>query len=360
MIPEEQLQIWAADLLATIEVKPQTANEILNAYFKNHRYIEGEERQKLLSYVWLVIRRRCRLNWAYPTASMLEKVRLVKEPLPDVSAAPEWVRYETPQWLLKKIINPQKELPPMLEAAPIVLRANGNRDVILKQLKDEGLAVEKCRLSPIGILLKQYVNLKTVKAYKKGLIEVQDEGSQLLSLDLNIRSQMSVFDFCAGAGGKSLIFAQMMRNKGSILAYDTSFKRLNELNKRARRAGVSIIKTITRLPDCLKKFDYVVVDAPCSGTGTWRRTPDMRFKITPNQVKTLTETQAEVLNKAKEYVKNGHFLVYITCSILTDENEKQIERFLAKNPMFRLVKMSHWSPYLTQTDGFFSCVLQRS
>ncbi len=355
----ESKQVLAAELLETIKTKPQTANEILNAYFKNHRYIVGEDRQELLNIIWHFIRHWYRLTYAYPTASMLERVQFSQEPLPDLSEAPDWVRYETPAWLMRKIQNPEKELPPMLESAPIVLRANGNRDKIMAQLKEEGLAVEKCRLSPVGIVLQKYANLLNVKAYKKGLIEVQDEGAQLLSLDLNIRPHMSVFDFCAGAGGKSLIFAQMMQNKGSIMAYDASYKRLNELVKRAKRAGVSIIKTVSRLPESFKKFDFVVVDAPCSGTGTWRRTPDMRFKITPNQIESLVQTQADILDQAKEYVKNGHFLVYITCSMLMDENENQVERFLAKNRAFRPVKMSHYSPYLTQTDGFFSCVFQR-
>ena len=358
-MPLKSMYVLAAELLETIKAKPQTANEILNAYFKNHRYIVGEERQALLQIIWHVIRHWYRLHYAYPTASMLEKVQFSQAPLPDLAEAPDWVRYETPEWLMNKIRNPEKELPPLSESAPIILRANGNRDKIMAQLKDEGLSVEKCRLSPLGIVLQKYVNLSTVKAYKKGLIEVQDEGAQLLSLDLNIRPQMSVFDFCAGAGGKSLIFAQMMQNKGSILAYDASYKRLSELMKRAKRAGVSIIKTVSRLPESFKKFDFVVVDAPCSGTGTWRRTPDMRFKITQNQIESLVQTQADILNQAKEYVKNGHFLVYITCSMLQDENENQIEQFLAENQSFRVVKTAHWSPYLTQTDGFFSCVLQR-
>lgn len=354
-----QIQLIAAELLDTIYAKSETANEIINAYTKNHRYIEAEDRKSLLALIWRYIRQKARLDFAYPDKTTHEKLLLSAEPLPDLAHAPEWVRYEVPEWLISHIPDAANELPALLLDAPIVLRANGKREEILAQLKKEGLKVHPCALSPLGIVLEEYVNLTGVKAYKKGLIEVQDEGAQLLSLSLGIKPQSSVFDFCAGTGGKSLIFAQMMQNRGEILAYDASYKRLSELSKRAYRAGASIIKTAKGLPDTFKKFDYVVVDAPCTGIGTWRRCPDMRFKITQNQLSSIVKTQAEILNQAKEYVKNGHYLVYITCSLSYDENEGQIERFLAENPRFLEVRSRRYSPYLTQTDGFYCCVLQK-
>ena len=253
----------------------------------------------------------------------------------------------------------ENELKAMLGTAPIILRANGDRAKIFKLLQDEGLKVSLCERSPLGIILNEYANLKESKTFKKGLIEVQDEGAQLLSLETGIKSNDDVFDFCAGAGGKSLIFAQMMKNRGFIQAYDASYKRLSELSKRARRANVSIIKPVFKLPETHKKFDYVVVDAPCTGTGTWRRSPDLRWSLTEKQLKSITRTQADILSTAQAYVKNGHFLVYITCSLTYDENENQVEDFISRYPAFHEVKSFRYSPYRTNTDGFFMSILQK-
>ncbi len=356
---ENEIQEIAASLLDTIDVKPQSANEIINAYTKSHRFIEADDRKLLLDMIWRVIRLKARLAYAYPNATWFEKIDLAAQPLPDLSAAPDWVQWEVPEWFINHVPDAKNELPAMLGNAPIVLRANGNREKIMAQLKEEGLSVHACARSPLGIVLEQYANLTESKAYKKGLIEVQDEGAQLLSIDIGVKPHDDVFDFCAGAGGKSLIFAQLMQNKGFIQAYDASYKRLSELGKRAFRAKATIIKTVTRLPETHKKFDFVVVDAPCTGTGTWRRTPDMRWNITENQIQSIVKTQAEILNQAAEYVKNGHYLAYITCSLTRDENELQTEHFLKTHPRFLAVREKRYSPFLTQTDGFYLSIMQK-
>lgn len=355
----DEIRQIAASLLETIDVKSQSANEIINAYTKSHRYIEAQDRQLLLEMIWRVIRVKARLGYLYPTATWYDKIALSEQVLPDLTQAPDWVRWEVPEWLIAHIPNAENELPALLDTAPIVLRANGSRDKILKLLQDEGLKVHACQRSPLGIVLEQYVNLTDVKAYKKGLIEVQDEGAQLLSMDIGVKPHSDVFDFCAGTGGKSLIFAQLMNNKGFIQAYDTSYKRLSEISKRARRANATIIKPVTRLPETHKKFDFVVVDAPCTGIGTWRRTPDMRWNITQNQIDSIVQTQAEILDKASEYVKNGKCLAYITCSLSQDENELQTQHFLQTHPRFVSVFERRYSPYLTQTDGFYLSVMQK-
>ena len=151
----------------------------------------------------------------------------------------------------------------------------------------------------------------------------------------------------------------MMENRGFIQAYDIVAKRLFELTKRANRAKVSIIKIVTKLPEPFKKFDHVVIDAPCSGTGTWRRMPDMKWKYSEKQLGQVVKTQAEILNRAERFVKNGHYLSYITCSLTTDENEAQIESFLKTHPNYVVLKQKRYSPYRTQTDGFFLCVMQK-
>lgn len=359
MKPEE-IKKTAVLLLEKIETKKGTANEIINAYTKSHRYIESEDRKTLLDIIWRVIRARARLSYAYPDTDWLFKIEQMElKGIPDVSDAPDSVRFEVPEWFLSHLPDAEKELPMMLDNAPIILRANGNREQIISELQAEGLLVEPCALSPLGIVLKQHTLLTEIKAYKKGLIEIQDEGAQLLSMDIGVKPHENVFDFCAGAGGKSLIFAQLMQNKGFIQAYDASFKRLSELGKRAFRAKASIIKTVTRLPESFKKFDHVVVDVPCSGTGTWRRSPDMRWNLTEKQIQNIVMKQAEILDVAQDYVKNGHFLSYITCSLTFDENEEQVNHFLQTHPRFKVVKQKRYSPYRTGTDGFFLCVMQK-
>ncbi len=356
---ENEIREIAASLLETIDIKPQSANEIINAFTKSHRFIEAEDRKLLLEMIWRVIRLKARLGYAYPNAGWYEKIALATEPLPDLSNAPDYVKWEVPEWFIPYVPEAEKELPEMLENAPIVLRANGNRDKIMSVLKEEGLSVHACEHSPLGIILEHHSNLTESKAYKKGMIEVQDEGAQLLSIDIGVKPHDDVFDFCAGTGGKSLIFAQLMQNKGFIQAYDSSYKRLSELGKRAFRAKATIIKTVTRLPETHKKFDFVVVDAPCTGTGTWRRTPDMRWNITENQIQSIVRTQAEILDKAAEYVKNGHYLVYITCSLTRDENELQTQHFLKTHSRFLSVREKRYSPYRTGTDGFYLSIMQK-
>ncbi len=357
---EEEIYIIAAELLTKIDSSASTANEIVNSYTKKHKYIEAEERKLLLDLIWGAIRVKARLNYVYPNSDWLFKLKQMKENgIPDSKDMPLPVRLEVQEWFLNHLPDPEPELEAMLQPAPIVLRANGDRNDILKMLQAEGLEVTACEHSPLGIILKEYANLKESKTFKKGLIEIQDEGAQLLSLATGIKPNDDVFDFCAGAGGKSLIFAQMMQNRGFIQAYDASYKRLSELSKRAWRANVSIIKPVFKLPPPHKKFDYVVVDAPCTGTGTWRRSPDLRWTLSERQLYNITQKQAEILSVAQEYVKNGHFLVYITCSLTYDENENQVTDFIKNFPSFHVVETNRYSPWRTNTDGFFMCILQK-
>ena len=264
-----------------------------------------------------------------------------------------------PEWFLSHVPEAEKELPDLLENPPIVLRAIGNREEVLRALREEGVECEACEKSPYGIRLKEYANLKNTKVWKQGLIDVQDEGAQLVALDIGVEAKQSVFDFCAGAGGKSLIFAQIMQNKGFIQAYDITPKKLFELVKRATRAHISIIKIILKLDKPDKKFDHVVVDAPCSGCGTWRRSPNLRWNLTEKQLAHIVKVQGEILERASQYVKPGHYLSYITCSLTQDENEEQVENFLKAHPNYRVIKQKRYSPHRTGTDGFFLSVMQK-
>ncbi len=315
----EQIQAAADELLTEINKTNRPANEVINAYTRARRYIGSKDRHALTDLVWHTIK-----------------------------------NYPTPDWL-KKLISVQ-ELNAMKMKAHTILRVNGNRLQIQKQLTEQGIQTISTPLSPLGLILQKRINLNTLPEYKQGLIEVQDEGSQLVALATNISQNESVLDYCAGAGGKSLCFAQMMTNKGKIVAHDISKISLQELKKRAVRAHASIIST-TLTPKGL--FDHVVVDAPCSGSGTWRRNPDGRLKLTQKQVQALTQKQADILNKASLFVKQKGHLHYITCSLLELENQHQMRRFLKTHPNFQLVHHQQWTPAKTNTDGFFLATFQK-
>ena len=341
----------AAYLLEKIERRPAPAGEMINTYLATHKYLKGEEKKDFLSLVWGVIRAKARLTWSYPDLSWQERIEnFSNNGIPDTFNAPKNIQWEVPEWFLNHIPE---------ETPPIILRAIGDRDEVLQALVEEGIQSWPCKKSPFGIRLNEYANLKNTKVWKQGLIEVQDEGAQLVALDIGVQPKQSVFDFCAGAGGKSLIFAQMMQNKGFIQAYDITPKKLFELNKRATRAHISIIKIILKLEKPDKKFDHVVVDAPCSGCGTWRRNPNLRWTLTEKQLAHIVKVQSEILERASAYVKPGHYLSYITCSLTVDENEKQVEKFLASHPNFHIIKQKRYSPARTGTDGFFLCMMQR-
>ena len=316
----EQIQIAAQELLNEIHASPKPANELINAYTRARRYIGSKDRHNLTELVWASIK---------------------NEP--------------TPKWLLDYI--PQSELDVMQQTAShTVLRANGNRDQIQKSLATQGIETIPTPLSPLGLILKKRLNLSAVSEYKNGLIEVQDEGSQLVTLATRIQAGDSVLDYCAGAGGKSLCLAQIMQNKGHIIAHDISQISLNELKKRAHRAHATIIQTTLKPQGT---FQHVVVDAPCSGSGTWRRNPDGRLKLTEKQLLSLIKKQATILDKACTFVQTNGYLHYMTCSLIDQENQIQARAFLKRHKDFKLIHHQQWTPAKTNTDGFFLATFQK-
>lgn len=357
----EEIKKAAADVLSQIAATNQPANEILNAYTRTRRYIGSKDRRQLADLVWGVLRHRARLEWAHPKTPFIEKIDyFLKKDYTRVDA-PDWVRFEVPEWLVEHIAQAQTELPALLESPEIILRANGNRTKIKKALADEGIETIETALSPYGLILQKRANLKQSACYKKGLVEVQDEASQLVALDTGIQAGLNVLDYCAGAGGKSLILAQIMGDKGKIVAHDISMRSLKELERRAARAGTKIIRTHPKIKieDYKDGFDHVVVDAPCSGTGTWRRCPDARWKLTPQLFDALLDKQHAILKTAKQFVGTKGRLSYITCSLTVDENDNQVNRFLDENPGFVIEKRVQYSPARTHTDGLYIAVMRR-
>ncbi len=356
----ESLQKHTGILMERIQKKPVIANELINTYIASHKHFDGDDKRILLDLVWRLVRTMARLQYAYPNETWEARAKMLMEDgVPDVKNAPNPVKWEVAEWFPAHVPEAEKELPALLENPPIILRAIGDREQAQKILREDGIETMPTKLSPYGLILPEYKNLTGTKAWKEGLIEIQDEGAQLVALDIGVKPNDTVFDFCAGAGGKSLIFAQMMQNKGLIWAYDITAKKLFELVKRATRAHIDIIQIQPQLPPPTKQFDYVVVDAPCSGCGTWRRSPNMRWHLTEKQLRHITESQAEILNRAEAYVKDGGRLAYITCSLTTDENETQVEAFLSGHPNYKVIKQKRYSPARTGTDGFFLCLMEK-
>jgi 16S rRNA (cytosine967-C5)-methyltransferase len=237
--------------------------------------------------------------------------------------------------------------------------------------------------SPNGIRMAEKVTISRHKLFTDGKIEVQDEGSQLLAQLVAPRRGEMIADFCAGAGGKSLAIGALMRNTGRIYAFDVSEKRLQNLGIRLKRSGLSNLHSqlITseqdpKLKRLNGKFDRVLVDAPCSGLGTLRRNPDLKWRQTPQDIIELTAKQSKILTRAAKLVKAGGRLIYATCSLLQEENEQIAEAFLAANADYKLVPANEvlaqqqieldtgdylkLLPHLHQTDGFFAAVFERT
>ena len=247
---------------------------------------------------------------------------------------PEWLMADTTAMLGDEVIA---NLSALMMPAPTDIRVNPLKLSDQRQLRDrlagQGIKGHPTSLSPFGLRLQKRTRLDDLQDWKKGLFDIQDEGSQLASLLCDARPGMQVVDMCAGAGGKSLLMAAMMQNKGRILALDTSAERLKRGGERLRRAGVHNVERKVVAENWSSqpwrgKFDRVVVDAPCSGCGTWRRRVDARWQLNPERLAHYHEVQAILLEKARALAAPGGRIIYITCSLLASEGVEQIENFL--------------------------------
>ncbi|MFL5355215.1 RsmB/NOP family class I SAM-dependent RNA methyltransferase [Archangium sp.] len=277
----------------------------------------------------------------------------------------------------------------MNERAPLTGRLNGfkgDREQLKALLEKEGVQVTPTPLSPLGLFLETRTNAFSLDAFRDGWFELQDEGSQLLGMLVDA-PPTRVVDACAGAGGKTLQLAVQMKNRGDLHALDVDEGRIDELRKRARRDGVHNVRTQVipaegpeadaALEPLVGKADRVLVDAPCSGTGTFRRKPDARYRLTPEMIADHVARQKRLLERFSRMVKPGGRLIYGTCSVLREENEAVVEDFLAKHPDYSVrpvteelgpelgAKVSvgpylRLAPHLHNTDGFFGAILVRA
>lgn len=253
------------------------------------------------------------------------------------------VKYSFQDWMVEEWherlgVETEKLLVEMNRAARVTLRVNllkTTRDECRDRLRREGVETETTSLSPEGLIAWKRFNTHVSDAFNDGWFEVQDEGSQLVSLIANPLPGQTVIDACAGAGGKALHLAALMRNEGEVVAIDTDRRRLRELERRALRAGATNIKPLLRdemLPDNFSGVaDLVLVDAPCSGTGTIRRNPALKWSVTPSLIAHYHAMQSEIISFNARFVKPGGILVYATCSLMRDENESVVVEFLKVN-----------------------------
>jgi 16S rRNA (cytosine967-C5)-methyltransferase len=377
---------------------------VANDFFRARRFIGSGDRRAVSDRVWRVLRTWRRLTWWLgdrPTPRLLVAASLLLDgsSYADVAAAfsggrfapsplapmeqavlrrlegrrldhpsmADAVRLEVPDWLLPYI--DAAELRALLDPAPLDLRVNllkATRDEARAALAAEGLDAIPTPLSPWGLRLEGRRQVTTGPAFRTGLVEIQDEGSQLVAALVDARPGMRVADLCAGAGGKTLALAMTMQNRGQLVACDVSAARLDGAVRRLRRAGVHNVERHLLAPGDkwikrrAKSFDRVLVDAPCGGTGTWRRNPDARLRLTEADLAELLPKQARILDQAAFLVRTGGRLVYATCSLLSEENEAQVTAFLARHPSFTLIgDFLSLSPARHGTDGFFAAVLER-
>ncbi len=306
------------------------------------------------------------------------------------------VQADVRDWLWIKLVAQYGEVEAlticrsMFEPASLDLRVNtikGNREDVLKKMLAENTSNEDIIAvtphSPIGIRMAARLNISKHVLFTEGKIEVQDEGSQLLAYLVAPKRGQMIADFCAGAGGKTLAIGALMKNTGRLYAFDISEKRLLNLGQRLKRSGLSNLhaqvissETDPKLKRLNGKFDRVLVDAPCSGMGTLRRNPDLKWRFEASDIDELNIKQSNILARAAKLVKSGGRLIYATCSLLNDENEAIAEAFLAANAEFTLVpanevlvqqqikidtgKYLKLLPHLHGTDGFFAAVFERA
>jgi 16S rRNA (cytosine967-C5)-methyltransferase len=394
------------------------ADVALKHHFHEHRALGARDRAIIADTVYSVLRRRRLLEAVTPSASprelalaslvklqgisigSLEQLLRAEErawlaalKAADLDAQPFEVRADLPDWVIARLRKRYADdeilalARSLQHPAPLDLRVNtlkAPRQAVLDRLEADGTPGVPARFSPVGVRLKEKIVLNRHPMFLDGAVEVQDEGSQVLGLLVEPRRTDMVVDFCAGAGGKTLQLGAAMGSHGRLYAYDVSDKRLANLTPRLRRSGLSNVhpqrisgENDTKVKRLRGKVDRVLVDAPCTGLGTLRRNPDLKTRQTEAGLAELNAKQSAILEAAGSLVKPGGRLVYGTCSLLEEENEAIVDRFLAAHPEFSIVPCAEvlarqgvaipgcerylrLLPHVHDTDGFFAAVMQRS
>lgn len=412
----------SASLIEKVFKFDHPADAVVARHFRENRSLGPRERATLSDTVFAVLRERLRYESLARSGSGSKWRRMAilgfpgdRDFLKSALTDPEktWLdacakvadaelmaphRHNLPEWLATALREQLGDefgalAASLLQPAPLDLRVNAlkkKRDAVLAEIRSAGLNAEPTAHSPLGIRLQGKPNLSKLPVFVSGEVEVQDEGSQLLALLLAPKRGEMVADFCAGAGGKTLALGAAMKNTGRLYAFDTSAHRLDAIKPRLARSGLSNVHPVAiaherdeRIKRLAGKLDRVLVDAPCSGLGTLRRSPDLKWRQTPETVAAQAELQRRILASAARLLKPGGRLVYATCSLLPQENEAVAEAFSAEHRDFEVVPVAQllaeaqvtdalslcrredgrflrlW-PHRHGTDGFFAAAWQRS
>lgn len=430
MTPSARVQD-AIELIDRIITAERPADGVVLSFFRGRKFVGAKDRRAISDQAWRIQRKHALLTWLLgtetPNARLLviadmiahegmtldrvagffsgarhgpEKLsenerRMANRVTEYVTRTdmPRAVRLDVPYWVLPRLDeafgkNADVEIAALNTEAPLNLRVNtlkADREQVLNKLSDEGHAPEVTLLSPLGLRIRSRMNLASHKDFRAGLFEVQDEASQICALMVDAKPGQAVLDLCAGAGGKTLAIAATMNNKGRLIACDVATGRLVRSKQRLRRAGVhnATLRILEGEQDkWLKRqkemFDRVLVDAPCSGVGSWRRNPDARWRLSPENLTNLAIVQEKVLHQAAELVKKGGRLIYATCSLLPEENQERVDAFLAEDKRYKVIPWQtiwptavktpppmwdgHYlslSPARNACDGFFVAILER-
>jgi 16S rRNA (cytosine967-C5)-methyltransferase len=409
-----------AQLLRAVLAFDAPADGEVSAFFRRHPKLGARERHTLAETTYAVLRRR--LLWQHlaqsgagplerPLAALAwqgdsgalgaalseaERAWLERARAVDVASLAPKLRHNLPDWIalpLQAQLGDAEFWPladSLLAPAPLVLRVNtlkARRDAVEAELAQAGIAAAPTTHSPRGLVLQGKPAVNRLDAFKRGDFEVQDEGSQLLALLVDAKRGEMVVDFCAGAGGKTLALGAAMRSTGRLYAFDVSGHRLDALKPRLARSGLSNVHPVQiaherddRIKRLAGKIDRVLVDAPCSGLGTLRRNPDLKWRQSPQAVAELVVKQQSILASAARLLKPGGRLVYATCSLLADENEQVAAAFDAAQPDFRRGSVAEFLasakvaepaqlavgtdlrvwPHRHGSDGFYAAVWERT
>jgi 16S rRNA (cytosine967-C5)-methyltransferase len=424
------------ELIERVEGEPQPPDRIVSEFLRQKKYLGSHDRRFISDAVYGLIRHR-RLNRSlikqfiheHPDAANLGAphvrhfaayvaytIAIENNSSPpvhywqtcfpkiDILQFTEWIsthrsldyltarieklgaQYSFEDWMVRQwddLLGHETEqlLASLNTPAPVTLRVNlrkTTRDECRNRLAEEGILTSLTLLSPAGLTTNKRFNMQASATFKDGWFEMQDEGSQLISLLLNVKPGMIIIDGCAGAGGKTLHIADMLHDEGKLFAFDISAVRLKELESRANRAGLRCVTTIPpddmNPTDFAERADVVLVDAPCTGVGTIRRNPWLKWAVTESSVNDYAEKQRTIISSHARYVKPSGTLAYATCSLFRPENEEIVEQFLSSHTDFVLIdertraeifglssSTSFFSlyPHRHNTDGFFIALMQR-
>lgn len=403
------------------------ADHLIDIFFRKRKYLGSHDRRFIAETLYSLLRHKRRIEWIISTLPSTSRKTLLlvvaallsekkysvqqlsaEEVLPDevlqllhdsVSNSPEKenaienfaLQFSFQDWMIREWmdrfgISETERLCSVLNTqAPITLRVNVLKATVEEcrdSLRSEGIESVRAEFSPWGLHIPKRINVFQLATFRKGFFEVQDEGSQMLALLVNPKPRTKVIDACAGGGGKTLAMAALMKNRGEIFSLDIHNFRLEELQKRVKRAGVDTVRLKTVPEDespveLHDTADYVLVDAPCSGTGTIRRNPGMKWSVTPTMINELQIKQGVILSNYSKCVKVNGTIVYATCSLMKEENEEVVESFLAAHSGFELLdpkeilsrfhlesltnnRYFQLLPHQHGTDGFFAAVMKRN